>query len=744
MLIPVVLSGGAGTRLWPVSREGQPKPFMRLPDGQTLLGKTYRRAAGLLAGHGEIVTVTNREHYFQSKDQFQAARLGRHRGHFILEPTGRNTAPAIAVAALALQAEHGDAAVLVVMPADHLIRNEEAFREAVGHAARLAVAGHLVTFGVVPDAAETGFGYIELGDRLDEQGAAKVRRFVEKPDEETARRYVESGGFLWNSGMFCFTASTLVDELAQHAPALLEQARACLAASAAVKMADGIQHELAGEAFAALPDISIDYALMERSARVAVVPAAFDWSDIGSWGAMSALLDADAEGNRGSGDTLFVDTRNTFVQSDGRLVATVGVDDLVVVDTSDALLIARADRVQEVRRVVQRLKDERHEAYRLHRTVNRPWGSYTVLEEGPRFKIKRIVVRPGERLSLQMHHHRSEHWIVVQGMARVTNGDGARLVKQRVDLHSRGPPASPGKPGGHRPGDDRGAERRIPGRGRHRPLRGPVRQGGLMLLGLSRSLWGYRGFVLGSVKREFQSRYRGSLFGALWTVLNPLSMIVVYTVIFSQVMRARLPGVDDGLAYSVYLCAGLLTWGLFAEITSRSQSMFIENANLLKKISFPRICLPVIVLLNAGVNFAIILALFLGFLALSGRLPGAALLALVPLLAIQVLFAAGLGMILGVLNVFFRDVGQLFGICLQFWFWLTPIVYPIGILPEGIRSLIELNPMTALMRSYQQLFLHGQWPDWPSLLPITLLALLLCALGLRLFRQRVGEMVDEL
>lgn len=717
MLIPVVLSGGAGTRLWPVSREGQPKPFMRLPDGQTLLGKTYRRAAGLLAGHGEIVTVTNREHYFQSKDQFQAARLGRHRGHFILEPTGRNTAPAIAVAALALQAEHGDAAVLVVMPADHLIRNEEAFRQAVGHAARLAVAGHLVTFGVVPDAAETGFGYIELGDRLDEQGAAKVRRFVEKPDEETARRYVESGGFLWNSGMFCFTASTLVDELAQHAPALLEQARACLAASAAVKMADGIQHELAGEAFAALPDISIDYALMERSARVAVVPAAFDWSDIGSWGAMSALLDADAEGNRGSGDTLFVDTRNTFVQSDGRLVATVGVDDLVVVDTSDALLIARADRVQEVRRVVQRLKDERHEAYRLHRTVNRPWGSYTVLEEGPRFKIKRIVVRPGERLSLQ---------------------------KQRVDLHSRGPPASPGKPGGHRPGDDRGAERRIPGRGRHRPLRGPVRQGGLMLLGLSRSLWGYRGFVLGSVKREFQSRYRGSLFGALWTVLNPLSMIVVYTVIFSQVMRARLPGVDDGLAYSVYLCAGLLTWGLFAEITSRSQSMFIENANLLKKISFPRICLPVIVLLNAGVNFAIILALFLGFLALSGRLPGAALLALVPLLAIQVLFAAGLGMILGVLNVFFRDVGQLFGICLQFWFWLTPIVYPIGILPEGIRSLIELNPMTALMRSYQQLFLHGQWPDWPSLLPITLLALLLCALGLRLFRQRVGEMVDEL
>ncbi|MCR3762722.1 mannose-1-phosphate guanylyltransferase/mannose-6-phosphate isomerase [Pseudomonas aeruginosa] len=435
MLIPVVLSGGAGTRLWPVSREGQPKPFMRLPDGQTLLGKTYRRAAGLLSGPGDIVTVTNRDYYFQSKDQFQEARLGRLRGHFLLEPAGRHTAPAIAVAALALQAEHGDAAVLVVMPADHLIRDEAAFRAAVEHAARLAAAGHLVTFGVVPSAPETGFGYIELGERLDERGAARVRRFVEKPDEQTARGYLESGNFLWNSGMFCFTAATLVDELAQHAPALLEQAKACLAASAAVQMADGVQHELAGEAFAALPDISIDYALMERSARVAVVPASFDWSDIGSWGAMGTLLDADAEGNRGSGDTLFVDTRNTFVQSDGRLVATVGVDDLVVVDTSDALLVARADRVQDVRRVVQRLKDERHEAYRLHRTVSRPWGTYTVLEEGPRFKIKRIVVKPGERLSLQMHHHRSEHWIVVQGMARVTNGDGARLVNSNESTY---------------------------------------------------------------------------------------------------------------------------------------------------------------------------------------------------------------------------------------------------------------------------------------------------------------------
>lgn len=265
-----------------------------------------------------------------------------------------------------------------------------------------------------------------------------------------------------------------------------------------------------------------------------------------------------------------------------------------------------------------------------------------------------------------------------------------------------------------------------------------------MLLSLYRSMRSYRGFILGSVKREFQSRYRNSLFGALWTVLNPLSMIVVYTVIFSQIMRARLPGVEDGLAYSVYLCAGLLTWGLFAEITTRSQTMFLENANLLKKLSFPRICLPVITLLNAGINFAIILGLFFGFLLISGRLPGMALLALIPLLVVQVIFAAGLGMLLGMLNVFFRDVGQMFGICLQFWFWLTPIVYPLSILPPGIQHIISFNPMTALMTSYQNVFLYNQWPHWPALLPLLIIGLLLCAMALRLFRQRVGEMVDEL
>lgn len=254
-----------------------------------------------------------------------------------------------------------------------------------------------------------------------------------------------------------------------------------------------------------------------------------------------------------------------------------------------------------------------------------------------------------------------------------------------------------------------------------------------MLLSLYRSLHGYRGFILGSVQREFQSRYSNSLLGALWPVFNPLSMIIVYTVIFSHIMRSRLPGVDDSMAYSVYLCAGLLAWGLFSEITLRSQTMFLDNANLLKKISFPRICLPVIVLCNAAINFAIIIGLFLGFLLITGRWPGMALLALVPLIALQMMFCAGLGMILGVLNVFFRDVGQLFAICLQFWFWLTPIVYPMSILPEWVQRLLQLNPLTNLIGSYQNLFLYGQWPVWSSLLPVFITALVMCLIGLRLF-----------
>ncbi len=261
---------------------------------------------------------------------------------------------------------------------------------------------------------------------------------------------------------------------------------------------------------------------------------------------------------------------------------------------------------------------------------------------------------------------------------------------------------------------------------------------------LLRALWAYRGFILGSVKREFQSKYRNSMLGAAWTVLNPLAMIVVYTVIFAEVMKAKLPGVDNTFGYSIYLCAGLLTWGFFAEIVGRALNVFIDNANMLKKIAFPRMCLPVVIVLGASINFGIIFALFLAFLVISGSFPGSAILAVIPLLLILALLAIGLGVTLGVLNVFFRDVGQFFGIFLTFWFWLTPIVYAPAGVPEGIRSVLELNPMYPLMQGFQQIFVHGTTPDWARLWLVALLAVLSCVLGLYLFRRHAGEMVDEL
>lgn len=263
-------------------------------------------------------------------------------------------------------------------------------------------------------------------------------------------------------------------------------------------------------------------------------------------------------------------------------------------------------------------------------------------------------------------------------------------------------------------------------------------------MNMLKALWAYRGFILGSVKREFQSKYRNSLLGAAWTVLNPLAMIVVYTVIFAQVMRAKLPGVESAFAYSIYLCAGVLTWGLFTEITGRAQNTFLDNANLLKKLSFPRLCLPVVVVVNAGLNFAIVFGLFTLFLLVSGNFPGVAYFAVLPLLCILTALAIGLGMTLGVLNVFFRDVGQFFGIVIQFWFWLTPIVYPASILPAKVQKIMSFNPMAPLIAGFQGALVSGQWPNWVSLIYPGVLAALLCLLGMHLFRRHAGDMVDEL
>lgn len=263
-------------------------------------------------------------------------------------------------------------------------------------------------------------------------------------------------------------------------------------------------------------------------------------------------------------------------------------------------------------------------------------------------------------------------------------------------------------------------------------------------MSMLKALWAYRGFILGSVKREFQSKYRNSLLGAAWNIINPLAMIIVYTVIFAQVMQAKLPGINSTFAYSIYLCAGVLTWGLFAEMVGRGQNMFLDNANLLKKISFPRTTLPVIVAANAGLNFAIVFILFLGFLVISGNFPGWVILAIFPVLLLQIIFAIGLGMILGVLNVFFRDVGQFFGIFLTFWFWLTPIVYPVAILPEGLKPYMYLNPMKPVMAAYQGILVDHQWPQWENLWPTVILSVLLCLFGMRLFKKKAGELVDEL
>lgn len=428
MLIPVILSGGAGTRLWPVSREGHPKPFMKLPDGQSLLEKTYRRAADVTTS-GEVMTVTNRDYYFISKDEYETAKVGRHRGVFLLEPVGRNTAPAIAMAALSIRERHGADTLMLVLAADHLINDACHFSASIKIASNLARTGKLVTFGIRPTAPETGFGYIESGAALEDGHCYNVARFVEKPDSETAQGYLAAGNYLWNSGMFCFTAGVILEELERYAPEIFKGAIDCYQQTLMTNSEKTSMSEFSQQSFEAIPDISIDYAVMEKSDRVAVVPALFDWSDIGSWGALSQLVEPDGSMNRIIGDAVCVDTTNTYIQSEGRLVATVGVDNLIIIDTEDAILVTRPDCVQDVKKVVQQLKITDHDAYKLHRTVSRPWGTYTVLETGNNFKIKRIEVKPGAALSMQMHHHRSEHWVVVRGMAKVVNGKSDLFVK---------------------------------------------------------------------------------------------------------------------------------------------------------------------------------------------------------------------------------------------------------------------------------------------------------------------------
>ena len=406
-LQPVLLSGGSGTRLWPLSREAYPKQFLPLAGEHTMLQDTWRRVAPL-AGVAPIV-VANEEHRFLAAEQLRL--VGVEHADIILEPVGRNTAPAIAAAALQASA-NGEDPLLLVLPSDHVVRDPEAFRAAVSAAIPDAEAGALVTFGIVPSAPETGFGYIQAAEG---QGVRQVLRFVEKPDAATARGYLEAGGYYWNSGMFLFRASRYLDELERFRPDILTAVRAAFAGAGR----DGDFIRLEREAFDACPADSIDYAVMEKTADARVLPVDIGWNDVGSWSALWEVSEQDGDGNARQGDVIAVDSRNSYAYA-RRLVALVGVEDLVVVETDDAVLVARKDRVQQVKDVVARLKSDQRSHAVLHREVHRPWGSYDSIDQDAGFQVKRIKVKPGARLSLQSHQHRAEHWIVVRGTARVT------------------------------------------------------------------------------------------------------------------------------------------------------------------------------------------------------------------------------------------------------------------------------------------------------------------------------------
>ena len=416
-LQPVLLSGGSGTRLWPLSREAYPKQFLPLVGEATMLQDTWARVAPLAAR--PPIVVANEEHRFLAAEQLR--RVGVDHAAIVLEPVGRNTAPAIAAAALQAQAGGGDP-LLLALPSDHVVRDAEGFRAAVRAAMPAAEAGALVTFGIVPSAPETGFGYIEAAAG---EGVRDVLRFVEKPDAATAQSYLDAGGYYWNSGMFLFRASRYLAELERFRPDILSAVRAAFGFA----RHDGDFIRLDSDAFAASPSDSIDYAVMEKTDAARVLPVDIGWNDVGSWSALWDVSEQDADGNARHGDVIAVDSRNSYAYA-RRLVALVGVDDLVVVETDDAVLVARKDRVQGVKAVVAQLKADQRSHAVLHREVHRPWGSYDSIDQDAGFQVKRIKVKPGARLSLQSHRHRAEHWIVVRGIARVTRDNDV------FDLHA--------------------------------------------------------------------------------------------------------------------------------------------------------------------------------------------------------------------------------------------------------------------------------------------------------------------
>jgi mannose-1-phosphate guanylyltransferase/mannose-6-phosphate isomerase len=425
MLVPVILSGGAGTRLWPLSRELHPKQLLPLVGSHTMLQDTVHRLTGLDVG--APIVVCNEAHRFLVAEQVRAA--GVTPAAVVLEPAGRNTAPAIALAAhAALAADAGDS-LLLVLPADHVIRDVAAFHKAVEVASAAAVEGRLVTFGIVPSAPETGYGYIRRG-RLS-GGTYQIAEFVEKPEAPRAQQFLTSGEYYWNSGMFLFRARRYLEELEKFAPDIASVCRNAFASAAR----DLDFTRIDAGVFGSCRSESIDYAVMERTADAVVVPLDAGWSDVGSWAALHAASGADSHGNVVRGDVVTEDTEGSYLYSESRLLATVGLRDCVVVETKDAVLVAPRDRVQDVKKLVARLKSENRYEHSLHREVFRPWGSYDSIDNGERFQVKRLSVRPGGVLSLQMHHHRAEHWVVVSGTARITRGDDTFLLEENQSTY---------------------------------------------------------------------------------------------------------------------------------------------------------------------------------------------------------------------------------------------------------------------------------------------------------------------
>ena len=415
---PIILAGGTGSRLWPLSRELYPKQVISLTGELSLLQTTVQRVAALEGTVAPIIVV-GEEHRFLTKSQVEDLHLFTD-FHILLEPFGKNTAPAICGAAAYVinQGRGGD--VLLVLPADHLIVKNEAFVRTVSEAVTLAEQGYIVTFGIVPDHPETGYGYIAKGK------GTQVESFVEKPDLATAEQYLASGTHLWNSGMFAFTAEALLAEMQRYTPKIVE----CMTEAVETGKPDGLFFRFNRDAMAACPSDSIDYALMEKTTKAAVVEADIGWSDIGSWRALWEVAAKDDQGNVVSGDVMLEDVHNSLIRSEHTLVTAIGLRDTMVVETADAVLVAPMDRAQDVKTIVTRLKKEKRGEFHIHRTVYRPWGSYTTLEMQDRFQIKRITVKPGARLSLQMHHHRHEHWVVVSGTAKVQNGEQSILLKE--------------------------------------------------------------------------------------------------------------------------------------------------------------------------------------------------------------------------------------------------------------------------------------------------------------------------